>query len=696
MTAVSGGRPARSGFAAVAVGAAVLAACDGGYVETGDLAALRERGALRVLVPRQGESPVLPRHGHPLDFERELATSFARSVGLEPVLVWIDRYDDLIPALVEGRGDMIAAGLSVTDRRAERIAFSLPLDSVAERVATRAEDSTLDDPADLAGRRVVVRPSSAFWETVEGLRGEHPEIGLVAAPEDLETEQILHGVAMGEYDVTVADDGLLTEVLAYTPELRAGPTLVNARPVAWGVRRDAPQLLAAVNEFLESAAAMGVRRERYGGDLEALRERGVLRVLTRNSAATYFVWRGRLMGFEYDLARRFARRLGLHLQIIVPPTRSALLSWLRQGRGDVVAASLTITPGRAGRGIDFSRPYQFVRETVVARAADSLLRHPEDLEGRTVVVRRSSSYWETASRVLGDGIAFELTAAPESLETEEIIDRVASGEYDLTIADSHILAIELTWRDDVRDAFPLTDSISHGWAVREDSPSLRAAIDAFFDEEYRGLFYNLTYNRYFRTPRRIADLVTERVERTGRLSPYDSIIVRYAREYGFDWRLIAAQMYEESRFDPEARSFAGAVGLMQVLPSTAEVMGIDSLEDPANAVHAGVRHLDGLYRRLDIADDTERLWFALAAYNAGSGHVLDARRLAGRLGRNADVWFGDVSEVMPLLARSEYHRRARFGYCRCSEPVRYVRRIRERYRAYAAVTDGDPGRGREP
>lgn len=677
-----------------AAGAAALltltTACDRGYTETGDLPALQARGQLRVLAPRRGEVHVLPRYGHPYDHEQQLAAAFADSLGLAVETVWVDEYEDLIPALLAGRGDLIVANLSVTPSRAERIAFSEPVAHVREQVVTRLEDAELRAPADLAGRRVVVRRSSSFWPSVEALVERHPGIELVAAPENLDTEEILHRVATGAFDVTVADDNLVTEVLAYTPELRVAFTLTDDRAVAWGLRPEATDLLSAVNAFLARANVGAPRPAEDTDDLPGIRERGVLRVLTRNNATTYYVWRGRLVGFEYDLARRFADRLGLRLEIIVAPTRAALLTWLVQGRGDLVAAGLTITERHAARNVLFTRPYNHVREIVVGRPSDSALTGPDDLEGRTIAVRQSSSYWGSAVRLKASGVDLNLVAAPESLETAEIIGRVAEGDYDLTITDSHILDVELAWRDDVVAAFPVGDSVAHGWAVRSSNPRLKAEIDRYFHDEYRGLFYNITYRKYFTDPVRIRQQVTERVSRTGQVSPYDDLIQRYATRYGFDWRLIAAQMFEESRFDPMARSFAGALGLMQVLPSTGRQLGFDSLTDPEVATHAGIKFLRSLHERIRNArTGDDRLWFALAAYNAGYGHLMDGRRLARQLGRDPEVWFGEVERVMPLLAREQYHQRARFGYCRCSEPVKYVRRIRDRYQAYREVTGDD-------
>jgi membrane-bound lytic murein transglycosylase F len=322
---------------------------------------------------------------------------------------------------------------------------------------------------------------------------------------------------------------------------------------------------------------------------------------------------------------------------------------------------------------------------LVGRPADSSIVAPVDLAGRTLVVRRASTYWGTAQRLRSAGIDVTVIPADENMETEEIIAGVAAGDYDLTIADSHILDIELQWRDDIVGLFPTSDSVPHAWMVREGNPELKAAMDAFLRREYRGWFYNVTRRKYFGETRGVRRRVTERASRSGVISPYDDIVRRYADQYGFDWLLIVSQMFQESRFDPDAESFAGAVGLMQMLPKTARGFGFDSLTVPEHSIEAGTFYLRHVYELIDdAATPQDRLWFALASYNAGYGHVGDARRLTAELGGNPNVWDGAVEDAMPLLAKRQYHQRTRHGYCRCLEPVLYVRRIRDRRNAYAA------------
>ncbi len=663
--------------------------CGESYIEKGDLDAIAKRGRLRIILPSSREFECLPRRGTPLVTNEILARKFAEELGLHPDVVLVDRYDDIIEYLLDGRGDIIAAPLTVTQERRDRLAFSSIIGLVKEQVVTRAGDDSIKGVEDLAGRRVAVRRSSSYFATLQELKKKHPEIEIMTVDEHFGTERIIQLVAQGRYEATVADSDIMDEVLIYCNKVRAAIDLTDERPVAWAVRPGSKELLQKLNAFIgrERVSGRGVKTGR--GDLPEIKNRKVLRVLTRNNAVSYFIYRGELVGFEYDLALEFAKRNGLAVSMIVPPRHEDLIPWLKEGRGDVVAAALTLTEDRkAEPGVSFSRPYNYVSEMLVARADESGLEGVEDLEGRTIVVRSGSSYRQTLEGLKGRGIGFRIGEAPADMETEEIIDRVARGEYDLTLADSHILDIELTYRDDIKGAFALTEDMPQAWAVRAESRELLAAVNSFFDETYKGLFYNMTYNRYFGHEHAIKSHVEQRASTSGRLSPYDGLVKKYADRYAFDWRLITAQMYQESRFDPEAVSWAGAIGLMQILPGTAMELGFKDITSPAGSIHAGVKYLYQMRSRFDTTLPLEvRENFALASYNVGWGHVLDAQRLAEEAGLKSDMWFDNVEKAMLMLSKPEYYSRTRYGYCRGSEPVKYVREIRHRYNAYMAVAD---------
>jgi membrane-bound lytic murein transglycosylase F len=664
---------------ALALGCSPPAGPDG-YIETGDLPELRKRGELRILMPpRQIDG--IPRRAYSLDEEREMAGRLARSLGLDPVVVTVGDRGRLVEDLLEGRGDLLVARLTVTPERRERLAFSIPIDSVREVLVTRADDDSVTQPADLAGKRVAVRASSSYFETLTALLERIPDLEITTVDETLDTEEILHLVSQGVYDATVADDDIFEKVQTYVANLHAPFALTGTRSVAWAMRPRNPRLKGIVDGFIDSQALTRHLDGIAVGDLHKIRERGILRVLTLNGSASYFLYRGEEMGFEFELARRFAEEIGCRLQVVVPPRADLLVPWLLGGRGDLVAASMTVTEERRRR-VRFTRPYNWIGQVVVARSHDPISERA-GLLGREVAVRPSSAYFDTLNAIQPE-IEFAILAAPEELATENIIARVASGEYDLTVSDSNILEIELTYRDDVREAFHLGEPASIAWMIRPDDEHLLTAADAFLSREYRGTFYNVIKKRYFENKRVLATMATDRLSVGGAISPWDDLFRKYGKQVEIDWRLLVAQAYQESRFDPEATSWAGAVGLMQVLPRTAA--GLDEasdLRDPQTGIRVGARYLKWLFDHFEpTLDRGPRLRFALAAYNAGRGHVQDGRRIARSMGLDPDRWFGHVERALPLLSEPEYARQARFGYCRCREPVEYVRGVTARYQAY--------------
>ena len=661
--------------------------------EVADLPQIRWRRELRVLLPSVRTAlsyPAAEASSH--EYEVELVKRFAEKLYLELKWVPVDRWAKLIPALLAGEGDLIVANITITENRKQKVAFTVPVDTVREKLVVRSGDD-IHGPEDLVGRQVAVRERSSFWDLLKRYRKNYPGIELRLLPEHIPAYAVLSGVSSGEYDIAAVDIGQLEKTAEQWPDLKAVEGIARDDVIAWGVHPEARQLLEALNGFLSKEQLKKQSLLVYKEDLPGIKKRKVLRVLTRNNAATYFVWRGQLMGFEYELMKRFANSQGLHLEMIVPKRWADVIPTLEAGGGDVIAASLTITEKRVQQGLAFSAPYNYVSEVLVARADDTDLDGTENLAGRTVVVRRTSSYWSTLEELLAQGIDFKLEAAPEHMETEEIIARVASGEFDLTVSDSHILDVELIWRDDIKAVAALKGPVPHGWAVRGENKELLAALNEFLEKEYRGLFYNVVHKKYFENPRRMSGHVTARDESTGggKLSPYDEQVQKYADEYGFDWPLIVAQMYQESRFDPEAESWAGARGLMQLMPTTAQRFGIADPYDVEPSIEAGVRYLSWLHQRFEPELTVQdRMWFTLAAYNAGLGHVRDARNLARRLGWNPDRWFDNVERAMLLLSRRSFYQLAPHGYVRGRETVNYVREIRDRYNAYIRLAQTSP------
>ena len=619
---------------------------------------------------------------------RVLVRQFAEQHYLDVDWVQVDHRDALVPALIAGKGDLIAADVTITESRKEKVAFTVPVHRTREHLVVR-DDARIDTVSDLDGREIAIGEQSSFRRLMERAHRTHPGIRIRLVPENTSPEALLAGVAERRFDaavVNIRDDERFEDDW---PNLRMVSQLFESDATAWAVNPQAPNLLQALNRFLSiTEMTRLVNGERYG-DLPEIRRSGVLRLVTRNNAATFFLWRGEQLGFEYELLREFAKRHRVHLEVVIAPQHASLFEMLARGAGDIAAASLPIDAPLRAPDVVMTRPFNYVYDYLVAREDDGLLGI-EDLAGRAVTVRRSNAHWHILERLQSAGLKLDIDAAPEDAETETLIAAVGEGRLDLTMAASHVLDIELGYRTDVRKAFILRGPVPLGWAVRAENTELLAALDEFLAEEYRGLFFNVVYQKYFENPVRMRRLREGRVdhERAERLSAYDAIARREAATHGFDWLLIVAQMYQESRFDRKARSPAGAAGLMQLMPRTAREFGVKDRYDPEQSIRAGVGYLAWLHSRLEPELSVkDRIWFALAAYNAGFGHVRDARRLASQLGLDPNRWFDNVEKAILLLSKRTHYRKAEFGYVRGHETAKYVREIRERYRSYLQVAE---------
>lgn len=658
-------------------------------VDRGDLPRILERGTLRAILPTLEEDH-LPRNGSLMSARatRALAESLAELLGVRLVLVLAKERGEMLSALDKGHGDLVVTDLTIGADESGNMSYTHPLATAnAWVVGPKGDESLPRKPMDLKGREVHLLRSSPYTAVLESLSAkEKLELNIVTVEEDLDTQAILLDVAEAERPLTVGDDLYLDAVRSYEDNVERLFKLSVRRELGWAVRKENPELLAAVNQFILGRFASASGGEASTGDLDTIKERGSLRVLTLNNPMSYFLHRGQQMGFDYELALLAARQLGVRLEMVVAPEPDLLIPWLLEGRGDVIAASLAVTSDRSER-LAFSLPYLFFDEVLVqASDAEGKLSKRSHLRGKRVHVRRSSSYYPALVALREQVGAFEIVEAPEYLETRQLIGMVGEGRIPLTVADSHLLETEIAYRHDIEAAFPLSVNDAQkavAFALRPANGQLKAFFDRFVKDTFGSVEYDIALQRYFKSPR------ARNVERASpllssdALSPYDVLLKRYSETYRLDWRLMAAQVYQESQFHADAQNWAGASGLFQIMPLTAREHGFGNVMQPDESIHSGVKHMSQLISRLEPRiPRKERHFFALAAYHAGWNHVRDARRLAAQNGWDSDKWFGHTEKAMRLLEQPRYYRRARSGYCRGSATADYVLQVQSRYEHY--------------
>ncbi len=407
--------------------------------------------------------------------------------------------------------------------------------------------------------------------------------------------------------------------------------------------------------------------------LERIEETGVVTVLTRNNGHCYYSYRDTPMGFEYDLAQAFAEYLGVQLNVITPRWGD-LIESLNNGKGDFIAASMTITPSREKKA-DFSNSYFDIQQHVILHKDNYRIKTIQDLKTKRIDVRQGTSYEERLRELNEQGFDIKIKLHDDT-PTEDLIGMVAEKKIDITIADSNVALLNRRYYPDVRMAFPIDELQSIGWAVKKGEKELLAKINQFFAKMERERRLAGIYRKYYSAVETFdyLDLKKYHSRIKTRLPQYEVTIKEAAKKHGFDWRFIAAVIYQESHFDPRARSNTGVRGIMQLTQATAKEMGIQNRIDPVKSINGGVKYLKKLYDRHADIRGFDRLLFTLASYNVGHGHVLDAQKIAIAKGLDPLRWSA-LEQTLPLLSHPKYYKNSNYGYCRGTEPVRYVNRV---------------------
>ena len=468
-------------------------------------------------------------------------------------------------------------------------------------------------------------------------------------------------------------------------------------------------LAAGCGERIAPATGFGGAREpsvahpEQERDLAEIGRSGVLRMIARYNSSSYFVHKGGQAGFDYELLVQFARQQGLTVETVVPEPDEDEITILNSGRGDVVCTGWTPDADLA-RWVDWTRPTNFVRKAVVMRIDDPRGPGLAELNNAILTLPAGDPFRSELVRLRRQhGARFRIADGRPLAAPEELLALVDRGELQAVVVDDVVARAAMTYLQDIRIVLRLGEQRPTVWLVRQNSPELKAELNRFLKDHLtvaesgrrrRSETYGTIYDRYFEDSETIRGFQEEanRPDKSGRISGYDDLIRRQAVEYDLDWRLVAALIYQESRFYPQARSKADARGLMQVLPQFAGDQA-DSLYVPEANLRAGMRLMKTIWNRYAYLDSLERTRFLLAEYHAGHGHVTDARRLAMDLGRDPNRWEGSLASTLPLLMEQRWFSRTRHGFYRGTRTVDYVEEILARYRAYTRLLPLQPAAG---
>lgn len=417
-------------------------------------------------------------------------------------------------------------------------------------------------------------------------------------------------------------------------------------------------------------------------DLQQIRQRGKLIVLTENSSLSYFEYRDRPLGFEYEILDTFARSLGLKLEMRVVPNYGDLIESLLVGKGDLVAANLAVSL-HDQVFMAFSKPYYKSYQVVVQLQSDSVIAEASELMGQEVWIRKNTAYHKRLRNLQEEiGAKVKVQFANDDLITEDLIEQVVQGKIRFTIAHENLARVSKEHHPnlDIKTRLSVFQNIAFG--LRKNSPELREKLNSFLMKYCESEHFSALKHQYFDY---LEPALTEILPiGRGQISPYDKLFKKAAKKYNFDWKLLAAIVYRESRFNPYTRGAGGAYGLMQFMPNTGPSYGVYPHSNPEIQINGGMRFIRAVYYSWsEIEDKEQRIKFTLASYNAGGCHIKDAQALAQSHGLNPLIWDNNVELMVEKLADPAYYRaeNVKCGAYR-GGAVNYVESVFSRYQAW--------------
>ncbi|MCK9492596.1 MAG: membrane-bound lytic murein transglycosylase MltF [Sulfurimonas sp.] len=413
--------------------------------------------------------------------------------------------------------------------------------------------------------------------------------------------------------------------------------------------------------------------------LQKIKAKKTLDVIILNSPTVYYIGREKEHGFEYDLIASYAKEIGVDLNLSVVYTISEALEKTREGVGDITVASISKTPAIENE-FKFGPKYFTVQEQLICHNAmyktKSIPKSKKDLVGLDIVVEKETSYEATMEKLSQSikGVEFSSTAEYSS---EELLKLTNDRKMDCTVVDSNIFLISQRDYPNLIRTIILSERKNLSWILRDGDDSVSKSLYKWLNNyEYstnmaklKDHYYaHLGYADHYDTK-----MFYKRLK--SRLPYYKKYFKKAGEDYEIPWQLLAAQSYQESHWDPKAKSYTGVRGMMMLTQSTAEQLGVKNRLSAKESIDAGARYLLDIEQRFPKEIEGSSRWsFALAAYNVGMGHIHDAQTLARKLNKNPYLW-SDIKKILPLLSQKKYYKHLKYGYARGEEPVRYVESI---------------------
>ncbi len=423
-------------------------------------------------------------------------------------------------------------------------------------------------------------------------------------------------------------------------------------------------------------------------DLNEIKQRGYIRAVVENSSTSYYIYRGRRMGYEFELLRNLANTLGVRLHLIIKSDIQEAYELLHTGRADIIAMNLG-NSSEKNINASLTQPIGEMSTVLVQNKSADAVDDKRELNDKTVFVQQGTGYKEKLC-LLQEQEKINFFIVESGDDKESLVNKVLNKDIDFTIVEKPVALVNATYHDELDVKLEISEKSKVSWAVRKNAPDLLKILDTWIEKRNKSAYFKMLYakyflnskNSYFRSNSTFSSISGNRI------SQFDELIKVGADDLGWDWRLLASLVYKESRFDTTALSYAGATGLLQLMPVTLERYGVEDPNDPLESLRGGVnylRYLDKFWSER-VPETNERIKFILASYNIGHGHVQDAWKLTLKYGKNIQSW-KDVSHYLKLKSDPQFYLDpiVKSGYAKGHLAVSYVEDIMLVYDSYRAL-----------
>jgi membrane-bound lytic murein transglycosylase F len=425
-------------------------------------------------------------------------------------------------------------------------------------------------------------------------------------------------------------------------------------------------------------------------DLDDIKKRGYIRAVVDNSSTSYYIYKGRRMGYEFEMLKTLASSLGVKLHLIVKSDIEEAFYLLNKGKADIIAMNLSVSDERK-KFASFTSPIGTMATVLVQKDGSSKITQASDLHNKVIHVQKDAIF-KSHLCSLQNNLGIDFFVVEENGNSDVFVSKVNNGEIEYTVVDKVNAMVNATYYNGIDIDLEISPKSDVAWAVRKNAPLLEEEINKWIQKKTKAGYIRTLYAKYYQNPKNSYYRSNSSFSSLAgnKISPYDELIKKGAENLGWDWRLLASLVYKESAFDTTATSYAGATGLLQLMPVTLERFGVTNPNDPVESMMGGVNYLKYLdkFWKEKVPETNERLKFILASYNIGHGHVLDAWRLTMKYGSNHKNW-KNVAHYLKLKSDPQYYKDpvVKSGYAKGHLAVSYVDDILITYDSYRVLIE---------